>query len=105
GDVSFTIKAGTSFGLVGESGSGKSTLARCIIGLETPSAGTIRFKGEPLGFGAMRSLDLRARMQIVFQDPYASLNPRMRIGALIQEPLIIHRGRIGMSREQQRDRA
>jgi ABC-type oligopeptide transport system ATPase subunit len=104
-DVSFTISAGQSFGLVGESGSGKSTLARCIIGLDAPSSGTIRFKGKPLGAGRTRSLDLRGQMQIVFQDPYASLNSRMRIGSLLEEPLIIHRERICMTRQQRRERA
>jgi len=103
--VSFSIEAGQSFGLVGESGSGKSTLARCVIGLEQPSGGEIRFKGKPVGAGSTRSLDLRAQMQIVFQDPYASLNPRMRIGDLIEEPLVIHHERIGMTRDQRRDRA
>ena len=104
-EVSFSIEAGQSFGLVGESGSGKSTLARCIIGLETPSAGTISFHGRRLGAGASRSLDLRGQMQIVFQDPYASLNPRMRIGDLLEEPLVIHHERIGMTREQRGERA
>ncbi len=103
--VSLTIERGQSFGLVGESGSGKSTLARCVIGLERPTGGTIRFKGEALGASETRTMALRSQMQIVFQDPYASLNPRMRIETLLEEPLVIHADRLRMNRAQRRDRA
>ena len=90
--VSFAIDAGEIFGLVGESGSGKTTTARCILRLIEPSSGEVRFKGEDvLAFSPERLRQARRDMQIVFQDPYSSLNPRMRVGAIVEEPLIIHR--------------
>ncbi len=90
--VSFTIDEGETFGLVGESGSGKTTTGRCVLRLVEPTSGEIRFKGEDVrAFSASRLRDARRDMQIVFQDPYSSLNPRMRIGAIVEEPLIIHR--------------
>ena len=89
--VSFTIEQGETFGLVGESGSGKTTLARCILRLIEPTSGEVRFKGEDvLGFSRARMREARREMQIVFQDPFSSLNPRMRVGAIVEEPLIIH---------------
>jgi ABC-type oligopeptide transport system ATPase subunit len=97
-DVSFTVEAGETFGLVGESGSGKTTTGRCILRLIEPSAGEIAFKGTNLR--ALSAADLRrARrdLQIVFQDPYSSLNPRMRVGHIVEEPLVIHS--IGTRRE------
>jgi ABC-type oligopeptide transport system ATPase subunit len=91
-DVSFTIEEGETFGLVGESGSGKTTTGRCILRLIEPTSGEVRFKGEDvLGFSKSRLRQARRDMQIVFQDPYSSLNPRMRVGAIVEEPLIIHR--------------
>jgi ABC-type oligopeptide transport system ATPase subunit len=91
-DVSFTIEEGETFGLVGESGSGKTTTGRCVLRLIEPSSGEIRFRGENvLAFPRRRLREARRDMQIVFQDPYSSLNPRMRARQIVEEPLIIHR--------------
>jgi ABC-type oligopeptide transport system ATPase subunit len=91
-DVSFTIDEGETFGLVGESGSGKTTTGRCILRLIEPTSGEVRFRGDDvLQFSRTRLRQARRDMQIVFQDPYSSLNPRMRVGAIVEEPLIIHR--------------
>jgi peptide/nickel transport system ATP-binding protein/oligopeptide transport system ATP-binding protein len=91
-DVSFSIDEGETFGLVGESGSGKTTTGRCILRLVEPTAGEVRFKGEDvLSFSGARMRQARRDMQIVFQDPYSSLNPRMRVGTIVEEPLVIHR--------------
>jgi peptide/nickel transport system ATP-binding protein/oligopeptide transport system ATP-binding protein len=89
-DVSFTVGAGQTVGLVGESGSGKTTVGRCVLNLLKPTSGTVRFKGNDLS--TMSPKDLRAmrkEFQIVFQDPYSSLDPRMTVGASIAEPLTI----------------
>jgi ABC-type glutathione transport system ATPase component len=91
-DVSFTIARGETLGLVGESGSGKSTVARMLLRLIEPTAGAVSYDGRNLL--SMRSGELRAmrrRMQIVFQDPFAALNPRMRVREILAEPFAIHK--------------
>jgi len=91
-DVSFAIDEGETFGLVGESGSGKTTTGRCMLRLIEPSSGDVRFRGDNvLGFSTRRMREARRDMQIVFQDPYSSLNPRMRARQIVEEPLIIHK--------------
>jgi ABC-type oligopeptide transport system ATPase subunit len=89
--VSFEIREGQTLGLVGESGSGKSTTGYCVLQLLKPTAGTVRFMGKELttmGRGDLR--EMRKEMQIVFQDPYSSLNPRMTVGNIVGEPMLVH---------------
>ena len=90
--VSFTIAPGETLGLVGESGSGKTTVGRTVLRLELPTAGVVRFEGVDLATLSPAELrSARRRMQIVFQDPFASLNPRRTVGASVAEGLEIHR--------------
>ena len=89
--VSLELRRGEVLGIVGESGSGKSTLARCMLHLIEPSSGTVRFDGQDLGGLGVRQLRrLRLQMQMIFQDPASSLDPRMRVGRILAEPLRIH---------------
>jgi len=99
--VSLELEAGRTLGVVGESGSGKSTLARCVLLLERPDAGEVVFDGVNLLTAGREEMNrLRRQMQIIFQDPYSSLNPRMKIGDIIAEPLKFHsiaKGRANVS--------
>jgi ABC-type glutathione transport system ATPase component len=90
--VSLEVTPGETVALVGESGSGKSTLGRLLVGLERPDGGSVRYDGEPIS--SMSRTDLRGfrrKVQIIFQDPYASLNPRQQVGSMLSEVLTVHR--------------
>jgi len=101
--VSLSVRAGVSLGLIGESGAGKSTLARLMLGLERPDLGTVRFAGDDLArLGRARRRELRRRIQMVFQDPYGSLDPRQTVGRSIEEPLAVLAR--GLGPRQRRDR-
>ena len=101
-DVSFTIDEGQTFGLVGESGSGKTTTGRCILRLIEPTSGEVWFRGENVfKYSPDELRRARRHMQIVFQDPYSSLNPRMRARQIVEEPLVIHKQG---NRQERRDR-
>ena len=102
-DINFEIYPGVTLGLVGESGSGKSTAGRAVLLLETPTAGTVEFKGRDLSTLSGSELRaLRPEMQMVFQNPHSSLNPRMTVGSIIGEPLVEHRRE--MSKQDRRKR-
>jgi peptide/nickel transport system ATP-binding protein len=91
-DVSIELKRGETLGLVGESGCGKSTLGRLVLRLDDPTGGSIRFEGVDLaGLQGDALIDVRKKMQVIFQDPYSSLNPRMTVGQIIAEPMRVHR--------------
>ena len=97
--VSFTVQEGETLGLVGESGCGKSTLGRAIMRLETPTDGRVFFEGADMAHASKSELfRLRRDVQAIFQDPYSSLNPRMTVGEIVREPLLVHR--IGTKAEQ-----
>jgi ABC-type glutathione transport system ATPase component len=102
--VSFAVEAGETFAIVGESGCGKTTLARMLLRLIEPDSGEIHFEGADLLKLSGEALRVKRRqMQMIFQDPFASLNPRMRVGAIIAEPLEIHEA--ALSAAEKRDRA
>lgn len=102
--VSLVLRRGQAFGLVGESGSGKSTLARTVVRLEAPTYGRVVFDGTDVSKLSHREIrPFRRRVQMVFQDPYASLNPRMKVGDIVGEPLIVHEG-LGRRAARQRAR-
>ena len=93
-DVSFSIRRGETLGLVGESGSGKSTVARLLLRLGEPTAGVVRYAGKDLlSMNTREMRRMRRRMQIVFQDPFAALNPRMKVQEILAEPFAIHHER------------
>jgi oligopeptide transport system ATP-binding protein len=98
--VNFLLRRGETLGLVGESGCGKSTAGRCILRLIEPTSGEVHFQGrDVLKMGKSELMSIRRKLQIIFQDPYASLNPRMTVGSIIGEPLIIHK--LGARRERE----
>lgn len=105
-DVSFTINRGETYGIVGESGSGKTTLARCVLRALTPTSGRIEYFGgdRPIDLAGLSEKELRGYrkdMQMIFQDPFSSLNPRMTVGDIVGEPLLIHGvGRKGKDRRE-----
>ena len=102
-DVSFFVRKGETLGLVGESGCGKTTTGRCILQLYKPTGGQVLFEGQELtGMSTRQMRVMRRQMQVIFQDPYSSLNPRMTAGNIIGEPLIVH-GLVN-SKEEYRDR-
>jgi peptide/nickel transport system ATP-binding protein len=102
--INFSVPRGSTLGLVGESGCGKTTTGRAILNLVPPTSGSVKFAGQEIaGFGAQAMLPLRKKMQIIFQDPYSSLNPRLTIEQALTEPMAVHG--IGDSRGNRRDRA
>ena len=86
-DISFSVKKGEFIAIVGPSGCGKSTLGRCIVGLHTPTSGELVFEGGPLSFSGPQGKELRRKIQMIFQDPYSSLNPAYTVGWTLEELL------------------
>ena len=99
-EVSLTVQRGETFGIVGESGCGKTTLGRMAVGLEIPTAGQVIFNGKDLAsLGGSGLRHVRRDLQLMFQDPYASLDPRMRVGGIVREPLAVQK--VGSKHEQE----
>ena len=99
--VSFTLDSGQTLGIVGESGSGKSTIGRCILRLHEPTSGKIVFDGTDItALSPTNMKAMRAKMQIIFQDPYGSLTPRMKVGQILAEPLMIHSNKTAAERRE-----
>jgi len=98
-EIDFSVRRGETFALVGESGCGKSTLARIVMGLIPPTGGSVTFDGQPVeDLSRADTLHFRRRIQMVFQNPFGSLNPRMRVGRIIGEPLHVHRAGLSLKR-------
>src|SRR5713226_7901407 len=101
--VSFSVSEGETFAIVGESGCGKTTLARMLLRLIEPDSGEITFDGQDLlKLGGENLRAKRRQMQMIFQDPFASLNPRMRVGEIVAEPLAIHEPKVSRAERQER---
>ena len=99
--VDFVLEKGKTLAVIGESGCGKTTLAKQILGMETPDEGEIHFEGQPVPPASKRSKTLIRKIQLVFQNPYASLNPRQSVGSILEDPLILH---TGLGKEERRER-